>query len=55
MGVAEIKQMNDQHRRNLLWSFEATENDTKTANDLPICPMPVNQTENVRLALELHK
>lgn len=45
----------DHHGRNLLWSFEPEPNKTATANNLPICPMNVNQTESVRLAQELHK
>lgn len=55
MQPAEMKKMNDHHGRNLLWDLETSDTDNKTTNNLPICPMPVNQTENVRLALELHR
>lgn len=44
--------------RNLLWvnnSIETPLNDTTPRTDLPICPMYVNQSESVRLALELRR
>lgn len=50
-----LPKLPDHHGRNLLWSFEPDTNKTSTSNDLPICPMNVNQTESVRLAQELHR
>lgn len=49
-----LPKLPDHHGRNLLWSFEPETNKTST-NNLPVCPMNVNQTESVRLAQELHR
>lgn len=52
----------DHHSRNLLWTSDTDEssimsnlNKTEDKLNLPMCPMSVNQTESVRLALELHR
>ncbi|KAF5298638.1 hypothetical protein FQR65_LT09734 [Abscondita terminalis] len=45
------------HGRSLLWTpeDESSQDPVMKRNDSGICPMHVNQSENVRLALELHR
>lgn len=47
------------HRRNLLWIDEAGDDDggttNATAKAYPMCPASVNQTESIRLAIELQR
>ncbi|XP_022900185.1 cyclic AMP-dependent transcription factor ATF-6 alpha [Onthophagus taurus] len=63
----EVSPIFDRHRRSLLWSDEEISNSTTSNNnnnssnnnnhsqELPMCPIYINQSENVRLALELHR
>lgn len=58
LNSEELPRISDHHGRSLLWSEEtdnSSTNTTKNVLPLPVCPMYVNQTESVRLALELHR
>lgn len=52
---------NSFHRRNLLWIDDSTNADSDdvlanaTAKTYPMCPASLNQTENIRLAIELQR
>ncbi|GJQ69521.1 Atf6 [Trypoxylus dichotomus] len=58
-----LPQLSTHHGRSLLWNAELEDTSSNISNitsnsmnqNLPMCPMYVNQSENVRIALELHR
>lgn len=58
-----LPQLSGHHGRSLLWSKDVGDAILNTSNitannvnqNLPMCPVYVNQSENVRIALELHR
>lgn len=65
-GIVSVKRdqiLEEQHLgRKLLWEVDSEEQPSVEANStkadpvlFPMCPMSVNQSENARIALELHR